>query len=140
MQRLRPRKDRDMSRATKRGNGKAQTLGQAVETLTSLHKSSLGQDVLEIGETGAKCDRVSNIAQLACRALMRRTRKDKRIKAALFYLSPWASYLSPLMEERRVDHGMPFILRQRKDSSIIHSPLSDWLMFRHSEKSMVGLR
>lgn len=60
---------------------------------------------------------------------MGRTWKDKQIKEALFYLSPRASYSSPATEEWRVDSRMPFILRQRKDSSIIQSPSRDRLGF-----------
>ena len=56
---------------------------------------------------------------------MGRTWKDKRIKEALFYLSPRASYSSPVTEERRADHGSA--LHFKAEQRLLHHPQpSEW--------------
>lgn len=82
MGRPRPKKHRNVSGA------KAQTLRLMSQENTRAAQNSSGHNPLEKGETAAKSDQVSNIAQPAMGVPMGRTWKDKQIKAALFYLSP----------------------------------------------------
>lgn len=60
---------------------------------------------------------------------MGRTWKDKRIRRLIVVTTGVCS--SAVTEERRADHlGVPFTKAQSKDSSIIHSPSGDRLVFR----------
>lgn len=119
MGRLRPRPHGDVSRATEQGHSKAQPLRLAEQE--DSHATQSSQDTTPWRkERQTQRDRVSNIAQLTNRMPVGRTQKDKRIKVALFYLSPRASYLLPATEDLGADHRNALYFKG--EERLLHHP------------------